>query len=365
MSAFGNIRKLPSGNYQARYKINDIEHRAPTTFPTKTMARQWLVLEQSRIIQGLPTTAQTKRTKTETRTCDQLAQQWLTTLERRGFSPDTIRAYKSKWNAHLTKPFGKKHPTKITRKHILTWDQEKDWASETLRRNTLLVLSAFFSYLVDNEIIDQTPVTRIKIGKRNRETKPKNIATPEQITLIRNNMPPTLAIAVDLAAWCTLRFGEVAGLERQDIDLEQGIIHVRRSTHRGVGGVESIGALKTQASNRTVAMPPAMLERMRTHLENHVPPHANAPIVHRVGDPNTRLSNKHLHSYYDPAVAQAGLPGFRFHDLRHTALTLAARAGATLEELKARAGHSSNEMAMHYQTATVERDKLIAERLGG
>lgn len=365
MSTFGSIRKLPSGNFQARYKINDVEHRAPTTFPTKTMAKQWLILEQSRLIQGLPTTAQTKKPKADTRTCNQLAHQWLATLERRGASPDTIRAYKSKWNAHLAEPFGSEPPASITRKQILTWDQEKGWASEILRRNTLLVLSAFFSWLVDNEIIDQTPVTRIKIGKRSREVKTKVVASPEQIALIRDGMPRSLAIAVDLAAWCTLRFGEVAGLERQDVDLAQGIIHVRRATHRGVGGVESVGSLKTPASIRTVAMPPAMLERMREHVEEFVQPHPSAPIVYRLGDPDTRLSNKHLHSYYDPAVAQAGLPGFRFHDLRHTALTMAARAGATLEELKARAGHSSNEMAMHYQTATLERDRSLAEKLGG
>jgi integrase len=36
---------------------------------------------------------------------------------------------------------------------------------------------------------------------------------------------------------------------------------------------------------------------------------------------------------WEPAVARAGLKGLRFHDLRHTAATLAAATGATTREL--------------------------------
>ena len=39
-----------------------------------------------------------------------------------------------------------------------------------------------------------------------------------------------------------------------------------------------------------------------------------------------------------PAVQQLGLDGLRFHDLRHTAATLAAAAGATTKELMERMG---------------------------
>jgi Phage integrase family len=55
--------------------------------------------------------------------------------------------------------------------------------------------------------------------------------------------------------------------------------------------------------------------------------------------------------------------GLRFHDLRHTAGTLAARTGATAKELMARLGHSSSRAAMIYQHAAAERDRLIAEGL--
>ena len=64
-----------------------------------------------------------------------------------------------------------------------------------------------------------------------------------------------------------------------------------------------------------------------------------------------------------PATVSVGLAGLRFHDLRHTAGTLAARTGATTKELMARLGHASPQASLVYQHATADRDRLIAERL--
>ena len=40
---FGNVRKLPSGRYQARYRDpSGYRHRAPLTFATIADANRWL-----------------------------------------------------------------------------------------------------------------------------------------------------------------------------------------------------------------------------------------------------------------------------------------------------------------------------------
>jgi integrase len=52
-----------------------------------------------------------------------------------------------------------------------------------------------------------------------------------------------------------------------------------------------------------------------------------------------------------------------FHDLRHAGLTLTAQAGATLDEVMRRAGHSSAAAALRYQHAADRRDTVIASRL--
>ena len=50
---FGNIRKLPSGRYQARYRGPDGQLRpAPVTFERKTDASRWLSLKEAEISKG-------------------------------------------------------------------------------------------------------------------------------------------------------------------------------------------------------------------------------------------------------------------------------------------------------------------------
>jgi hypothetical protein len=64
-----------------------------------------------------------------------------------------------------------------------------------------------------------------------------------------------------------------------------------------------------------------------------------------------------------PATEAVGLDGLRFHDLRHTAATLAIAAGANTRDLMARMGHTSPASALRYQHAMPGRDAAIAAAL--
>jgi integrase len=57
---------------------------------------------------------------------------------------------------------------------------------------------------------------------------------------------------------------------------------------------------------------------------------------------------------------QVGMPGFRFHDLRHTGQTLAASTGATVKDLMRRLGHASPAASNRYLHAVEGRDAEIA-----
>lgn len=62
-------------------------------------------------------------------------------------------------------------------------------------------------------------------------------------------------------------------------------------------------------------------------------------------------------------MAAVGLPGFHFHDLRHTGNTLASRTGASFADLMARMGHASTRAALIYQHTAQERNQHIADGL--
>ena len=86
---------------------------------------------------------------------------------------------------------------------------------------------------------------------------------------------------------------------------------------------------------------------------------AQVPERDRDGPPSRNTLSKTYHR----ARQVAGRPDLRFHDLRHSAATMAAQAGATLAELMARMGHSTAKAALVYQHVAEGRDRIIADRM--
>ena len=175
-------------------------------------------------------------------------------------------------------------------------------------------------------------------------------------------IPDPWRIAVELAAWCHLRLGEVLGLERRDVDLLHRRIHVERTAY-DVGGRLELGPPKTQAGRRTVSIPPHVLLTLERHLRGFVGPEASSPLL--TGHKGGRLGRHPLNAAWQAAREGLGRPEIHFHDLRGAGLTWAATQGATTRELMARAGHVSPAAALRYQRPAEDRDVVIAEALSG
>jgi integrase len=71
-----------------------------------------------------------------------------------------------------------------------------------------------------------------------------------------------------LAAWCVLRFGELAKLRRRAIDVKNRVIHVRRGV-TSTKGSRIVGDPKSHAGKRDVAIPPHLMPLVRSHLGDH------------------------------------------------------------------------------------------------
>ncbi|MGE0877332.1 MAG: tyrosine-type recombinase/integrase [Acidimicrobiia bacterium] len=76
------------------------------------------------------------------------------------------------------------------------------------------------------------------------------------------------------------------------------------------------------------------------------------------------LLNRYFAPSWAEAKAAAGVKDdVRFHDLRHFAGTMAATAGASLKEIKARMGQASSDAAIRYLKAAESRDQEIADAI--
>jgi integrase len=165
-----------------------------------------------------------------------------------------------------------------------------------------------------------------------------------------------------LAAWCQLRRSEVLGLQRGDIDLDAGSIHVRRAWVVAPDGKRCQQGPKTEAGDRTLYMTEDVRTALRAHLATYVGPQASAwlfpnkdgtaPVIHRT-----------FSRVWERARRVSGREDLRFHDLRHSGLTWFAQAGATQADLMHQAGHASPAAASRYQHAEAERAKMLVAKM--
>ena len=134
-------------------------------------------------------------------------------------------------------------------------------------------------------------------------------------------------------------------------------------------------APKSEAGIRDVPIPPDILDAVREHIDHHAAPGSQGLLFPGRGSEHLspsafygKVSKKRRGKpdttgwgWYE-ARRLAGREDLRFHDLRHGALTEAARHGATLAELMALGGHSTNQAAMRYQQAASDRLAELARK---
>jgi integrase len=140
-----------------------------------------------------------------------------------------------------------------------------------------------------------------------------------------------------------LRQGELLALRWEDVDLDRGIVMVRHTLRRGD---RELAEPKTERSRRTLAMPSAVTAALRQHrrrqLEERLaagPAWEDREFV--FATPHGRpLDGVNVAHDYQEALARAGLPRQRFHDLRHAYATLLLEDGVELAIISRALGHS-------------------------
>lgn len=384
--SFGAITRLPSKRYRARYTGPDARwHNAPTTYSAKLDAEAWLVQERRLIDSGTWTPPSQRRTSAERAEADRqantfgrYADAWL--AGHGDLAEGTRRSYRTSVERHLKPAFGELPLTEVTPALVRSWYNSYGQRSPTAKGHAYQVLSGIFRQAEDDEIIVRSPC-RIRGATASRSSREPQVLSLAELLALTHAMPQQHRALTLICGLCGLRFGEATGLRRQDLDLDldQRLLHVRRGVVR-VGGRKQLSRPKTPAAVRTVAIPALVVDELEAHL-GMTPkggrtslvfpgadgePLASTSLYGRKARTEKRRSGqtyaKTAYGFYAAREA-IGRPDLHWHDLRRTAATLGAQSGATVREMQHRLGHTTPTMALHYQAATIERDRLISERL--
>ena len=353
-SSFGSIRVLPSGRVQARYTGPDGNvYKGPVTFDTKGDARAWLALKQSEILRDewLPSTPRAPET-----TFGAYAAAW---LDGRDLKPRTRALYAALLRDRIGPTFDALPVKNISPDLVRRWHADQGTGAPTARAHAYALLRSVLATAVVDGLLPANPCHLRGAGSARRVHRIRP-ASLEELEALVSAMPPRYRVMTLLAAWCGLRFGELAELRRSDVDLRNGVLKVRRGVVRA-GGEVIVGTPKSDAGVRDVAIPPHLLPALRDHVKHNITGGRDGLLFPaRNGG---HLAPSTLYRVFYRAREKAGRPDLRWHDLRHTGAVLAASTGATLAELMSRLGHSTPAAALRYQHAAQGRDAEIAKAL--
>lgn len=350
---FGNIRRLPSGRWQASYVGPDgVRRAAPSTFGTKTDASVWLSATETDLSRGewldgeaakMPLRDWLNLVLEQSPT---IGERWRETCQR------NMRLHLT---AILDLPLNAVSPTVVRQWHATAL---KGKGGRTSIAQSYRFLRMALNVAVNDGVLLRNPC-RIK-GAGVVEAQERPVVTPAQLlALVEAISPAKYKAAILIGGWVGLRRGEIVALRRADIDLNAGVIWVRSNRLELLESpVRRDKTPKTRAGRRRVAIPPHVIPFLRAHLAEHAGP--DRVFVGADGEP---LRGNTLYQAFRRARARVGLDHMNLHDLRHTGGTLAAQSGASLADLMLRLGHSTPTAARRYLHTVEGRDQEIAAAL--
>lgn len=271
--------------------------------------------------------------------------------------PATARAYDVSWRKRVKPWFGHRKLEGIkvgdVEAAIAGWD-----GSASTRIDALAILSRLLDSAARAEIIALNPVrlARRPRSESHQSLRSRALTAAEVDTLIASIDDGVYRWYIAALAYTGMRAGEGAALQVGDVDLDSGVIHVRRNLSTGHSG-QTIEQSPKSRKERTVPLPAALRPYLLAAMRGK---RRTDPVF--TGPRGGRLNVSNVRRAVDWKAIRTKLDreDLRIHDLRHTLATMLFDAGASANDVQAVLGHSSMQVTEKYSRARAD----VAVRTG-
>ncbi|MCD7893148.1 MAG: site-specific integrase [Erysipelotrichaceae bacterium] len=297
----------------------------------------------------------------------QASQEWLK-LKKISIKPSSYDKYVVVLNHHLYRLFIDKDIDQWTDSDFcdlfIKFKTEDKLSNSTL--NTIrTVLKGCLEYAEYKYNIKHIDLSRISIP--HSDTKVEIFTQPETDLLAAyceaNLNHKTLPIYISL--YTGLRLGEVCGLTWNDIDLNEGIIYVRRTVERvkvyDIEGVKTqlmILDPKTKSSKREVPMTDFLIEYVRAYKQFSDGQQADYIITNKSDVP---AEPRTVERRYERICKILEISNLTYHALRHTFATKCIACGMDPKILSEILGHSDTYITLNiyvHPTREIKRAQI-------
>jgi integrase/recombinase XerC len=274
---------------------------------------------------------------------------FLSSLQARGMSPNTLKAYKADISDYLTFLADSKQELSLDSLRDWMWRQSEAGATKsTLARKTSSV-KAFTAYLFQRGEIDSDPGLRLRAPKLDR-TLPK-VASERSLSEVFERLQAVATTdnpsaqrdlcAFELLYATGMRVSELASLNISDVDFSRRLLKVT-----GKGNKQRMLPYGEQAAKAL----DTWIREGRKKFEIESSP--NSVLLTSRGK---RVGVRQLYSLVANQLAQTPTGAAGPHTLRHSAATHLLDHGADLRAVQEILGHSSLATTQIYTHVSVER----------
>lgn len=264
-----------------------------------------------------------------------------------GCSDKTLHYYRSSIEALLAK-LTKKIDVIVTNdiRNYLSDYQEERLSSRVTIDNLRRIFSSFFAWLEDEDYIGKSPVRRIH--KVRTESLVKEVLSDENMEVLRDTCHEMRDLAmVDLLASTGMRVGELAKMNREDIDFQE-----RQCVVFGKGNKE-----------REVYFNARTKIHLKRYLESRKD--NNPALFVSLSSPHNRLTISGVEVRLRQLGRKAGISKVHPHKFRRTLATMAIDKGMPIEQVQKLLGHVKIDTTLHYAMVNQTNVKIAHRKFIG
>jgi len=274
-------------------------------------------------------------------------ERWLEQVIRLMRRPNTYKGYRSVVNYHLIPALGQIKLQRLTVEHLQAFFAQKQGQLKPSMMSFIQsVLNSALKNAVKWGLVARNVASLVELPRAERYEG--QILTVDQARkLLEVARGSRLDVLLLVAVTTGMRQGELVALHWSDVDLERGIVQVRRTLTwvHGMGYVE--GEPKSKAGRRKIVLSQVVVGALSEHKARQEV--TRIKLGEKWKDHGLIFCNVHG-GYFNPGhvrylfkklLKEAGLPDVRFHDLRHGAATVLLAAKIDLKAVSELLGHSS------------------------
>jgi integrase len=353
-------------------------HRVLKTYPTKKAADDFAASCRVEVREG------THVADSASVTVKEAGELWLESAEAADLERTTLEQYRQHLRLHIEPLIGRTKLSQLNAPTVRAFEdrlrkgsENKEKCSPTMVKYLVRSLGALLADAQERGMIVRNPVRELRHRRKGGKQERGNgklkvgvdIPTPDEIRCIiqaaKGRWRPLLLTAI----FTGLRASELRGLRWDDVDLKDAKLHVRQRADR----FNEIGPPKTDAGERTVPLPPMVVNTLREwkakcpkkdgrwwlvfpNGEGNVEWHTNLvlrglqPTLMKAGitKPVLDVKGKPVRDEKGKPVVEAKYTGL--HALRHFYASWCASIGLTMKVVQTRMGHSNIAVTMDTYT---------------